>query len=151
MPLESDSSRQLPLPGFERCQLPAGDLSAAAQGAEEQAAVPDERQLDLFAEGDARLGELLAEDLAPPWLACLGAVWRLWPAPPATELELGAFGEGIGREGAADEALGFWQCLRVAETPGCPEELLHEARRQMKKLRADLHALYLRRVRPADS
>jgi hypothetical protein len=49
--------------------------------------------------------------------------------------------------GVERDALCFWECLRVAETPECPEELLHEARRRMKKLHGDFHALYIRRVR----
>jgi hypothetical protein len=96
--------------------------------------------------GDAALADLLAEDLPPPWLACLGAVRRLWPVPAASETELRAF---LGQElSPDDDALGFWQCLRVAETPGRAEPLLHEARRRMKRLRPELHAAYMRLARP---
>ena len=97
-------------------------------------------------ERDAPLADLLAEDMTPRWLACLGAVRRLWPVPAATALDLPAFEGGLASEEAA---LRFWQCLRVAETPGRPEALLLEARRRMKRLQPDLHALYMRRTRPA--
>jgi hypothetical protein len=42
--------------------------------------------------------------------------------------------------------MAFWQCLRVAETPGCPEELRHAARRRMKQLHPELHAAFMRRA-----
>ena len=44
-----------------------------------------------------------------------------------------------------EAALGFWRCLQVAESADCPEELLHDARRRMKRLRPELHGLYMRR------
>jgi hypothetical protein len=31
---------------------------------------------------DPAVADLLAEDLDPRWLACLGRIRRLWPAPP---------------------------------------------------------------------
>jgi hypothetical protein len=98
-------------------------------------------------EDDSRLADLLGENLEPPWLGCLGVIRRLWPVPRATAAELRDF-EGVGcLVGVERDALCFWECLRVAETPECPEELLHEARRRMKKLHGDFHALYIRRVR----
>jgi hypothetical protein len=100
----------------------------------------------LEVEEDPHLSDLLAEGWSPPWLACLGAVRRLWPVPAATPDELRAFAGGGDTEG--DEALLFWRCLQAAEAPGCPEHLRHEARRRMKRLRPELHALYMRRARP---
>jgi hypothetical protein len=44
-----------------------------------------------------------------------------------------------------EAALEFWRCLQVAETADCPEKMLHQARRSMKRLRPELHALYMRR------
>jgi hypothetical protein len=94
---------------------------------------------------DAVLSELLAEDLSPRWLACLGVVRRLWPAPTPTPAELAAF-RSPAAGAAADEASAFWQCLGVAESASSPEDLLHEARRRMKALQPELHALYMRRA-----
>jgi hypothetical protein len=44
--------------------------------------------------------------------------------------------------------MAFWQCLRVAESPDCPYDLRHQARRRMKQLHPDLHALFMRRAAP---
>jgi hypothetical protein len=98
---------------------------------------------------DEALADLLAEDLPPRWLACLGRIRRLWPSSPPKDAEWEALGE-IARGGAGDEepAMAFWQCLRLAESPGCPDHLLQEARRRMKQLHPDLHALFMRRVAP---
>jgi hypothetical protein len=89
---------------------------------------------------DEAVREVLGEDLAPRWLASLGAIRRLWPA-----------GEPSLREPAAEPdepALAFWAWLSVACAPGCPEQRLHEARRQMKRLHPALHAEAMRlRVR----
>jgi len=45
-----------------------------------------------------------------------------------------------------EAALEFWRCLQVAESVDTPEEVLHEARRRMKRLSPELHALYMRRA-----
>jgi hypothetical protein len=42
--------------------------------------------------------------------------------------------------------MAFWQCLRLAESPGCPDHLLQQARRRMKQIHPDLHALFMRRA-----
>jgi hypothetical protein len=83
--------------------------------------------------------EVLAEHLTPRWLACLGSVRRPWPAPPLSPSEIVVLGAGRTDAFAADDpALRFWHCLRAAEAPGCPSEVLHEARRRMKALHPDL-------------
>jgi hypothetical protein len=41
-------------------------------------------------------------------------------------------------------ALAFWGCLRLAESPDCPDDLRQEARRRMKQLDPGLHALFMR-------
>lgn len=137
------------LAGFLTAQARAegADSSPAARGLVRDALLAG-RAVDATAIADDALADLFAEDLPPPWLACLGAVRRLWPVPPASEAELRAF---QARGAAEGDALGFWECLRVAETPGRPEPLLHEARRRMKRLRPDLHAAYMRLARPAVS
>lgn len=95
---------------------------------------------------DADLAELLAEDEPPRWLASLGVIRRLWPVPRSGGTEPEGFRAAPGEPGSDEEAaLNFWDCLTVAETADCPEALLHEARRRMKRLRPDLHALYMRR------
>ena len=97
--------------------------------------------------GDEPLRDLLAEEHSVRWLACLGAIRRLWPAPPASEDDLSTFRQGP-RNAAVDDdaALDFWLCLRVALRPERPESLLQDARRRMKKLRPDFHSLFMRRV-----
>ena len=95
---------------------------------------------------DAALADLLAEDFPPRWLACLGLIRRLWSAPPPDEADIEALRSPPAETPSDEEAaLGFWRCLQVAESADCPEELLHDARRRMKRLRPELHGLYMRR------
>jgi hypothetical protein len=95
---------------------------------------------------DGPVADVLAEDMPSRWLACLGAVRRLWPAPPLSPAETNALAAGrTDALAACDPALEFWRCLRVADTPACPDERLHEARRRMKALHPELHAAYMRR------
>ena len=97
----------------------------------------DIRPLDLE---DEAVSDLLAEDLAPRWLACLGAIRRLWPLPQ----ELDAF-EGDPVEPVEDDkrALAFWKCLGVALGRSGNERLLREARKRMKRLNPELHAEHM--------
>ena len=98
---------------------------------------------------DQAVEEVLAEDLPPRWLACLGSIRRLWPAPPLSPSEIDGLGAGRPEALVADDAaLAFWHCLRAAEAPECPTEVLHEARRRMKALHPDLHAAFMRRLPP---
>jgi hypothetical protein len=93
---------------------------------------------------DDRVRDLLAEPLAPAWLASLGAIRRLWGAPAVDEpaaanllaLPIGARTADV--NGAA--ARSFWDCLRIAWSP-VPEALRQEARRRMKRLDPELHRL----------
>jgi hypothetical protein len=94
---------------------------------------------------DPPVADLLAEDLAPRWLASLGAISRIWPAPPLDEAALSGFGGDDGGASSDDEEA-FWRCLRVADDPRAPVESRHEARRRMKRLRPDLHARYMGRA-----
>jgi hypothetical protein len=96
---------------------------------------------------DEPVADLLAEDLSPAWLACLGRVRRLWPSPPPRDPEWAALREiARGDAGSEDPAMAFWQCLRLAESPSCPEGLRHAARRRMKQLHPGLHAAFMRRA-----
>jgi hypothetical protein len=98
---------------------------------------------------DAPLADLLAEDLPPRWLACLGRVRRLWLHSPLHGPEWETLREiARGEAGNEDPAMAFWQCLRLAESPDCPDELRHAARRRMKQIHPDLHALFMRRAAP---
>jgi hypothetical protein len=100
---------------------------------------------------DEALMELLAEDEPPPWLACLGVIRRLWPAPRPSSGTFDSPSSPIVDHGSTTRAaLAFWSCLRAAEDRDCTEGLLHEARRRMKALRPDLHTLYMRRSRSRD-
>lgn len=96
---------------------------------------------------DADVADLLAEDHPPRWLACLGRLRRLWPALPLPDPELVALAPiARGDVDPEDAALGFWHCLRLAESPGCPDELRQQARRRMKQLHPDFHARFMRRA-----
>lgn len=95
---------------------------------------------------DQALADLLAEDEEPPWLACLGVIRRLWPTPRLMPEDIGALsGPFVEPASGEQAALAFWSCLRVAEDRDCPEGALHEARRRMKRLRPEFHALHMRR------
>jgi hypothetical protein len=99
---------------------------------------------------DGAVADLLAEDEAPAWLACLGALRRLWPASRPGEEMVAALLSGPFREPASPEEAGevFWSCLQAAEDRGSPEPLMLEARRRMKRLNPAFHALYMRRAAP---
>jgi hypothetical protein len=98
---------------------------------------------------DQALADLLAEDLPPRWLACLGRIRRLWPASAPRHSEWEGLREiARGRAGDEDAAMVFWQCLRLAESPDCPDDLRQQARRRMKQLHPGLHALSMRRELP---
>lgn len=85
---------------------------------------------------DAPLADLLAEDRDPRWLACLGRIRRLWPSVPPRAPEC---------DSRVDHpAVAFWDCLRLAESAECPDELRQQARRRMKQLDPELHALFMR-------
>jgi len=91
---------------------------------------------------DAAFVDLLAEDRAPQWLACVGALRRLWPVPAA---EAGGAGEALPPP-EDDEERGeqFWRCLQIAAS--APRESLAagEARKRMKVLDPTLHAQFMR-------
>jgi hypothetical protein len=94
---------------------------------------------------DAPLADLLAEDRDPRWIACLGRIRRLWPSVPPRAAEWNSLGQLARGEGRVDDpALAFWDCLRLAESAECPDELRQQARRRMKQLDPELHALFMR-------
>jgi hypothetical protein len=97
---------------------------------------------------DPPVADLLAEDRAAPWLACLGAIRRLWPALPAEPARLAS----LSSEPPPDEesARQFWRCLLTAEDPTTAEDARHDARRAMKRLDPDMHGHYMRRARQPD-
>jgi hypothetical protein len=92
---------------------------------------------------DPAFVDLLAEDRAPQWLACLGALRRLWAVPPASGSELALplppFPEADGERG-----LQFWRCLRRAVSGSRDDLSAVEARKLMKLLDGDLHAEFMR-------
>jgi hypothetical protein len=105
------------------------------------------RSTKLLFREDGAVAELLAEDLSPPWLACLGRIRRLWPSSPLPEAERQAPLDLVGgQEGDDDRAIAFWRCLCLAETPDCPEALVHAARRRIKQLHPGLHVAFMRRL-----
>jgi len=91
---------------------------------------------------DARIVDLLAENHRPVWLACLGALRQLWPVPPADLSELAPVvvdsqdGDERGRE--------FWARLRCTVSCGRDDPAAVAARKRMKQLDADMHALFMR-------
>ena len=92
---------------------------------------------------DSALADLLAEDLLPRWLACLGRIRRLWSSPRAAEWE--ALGEvARGASGDEDPATSFWQCSSPSADRA--DDLRLQARRRMKQLHPELHALFMRQA-----
>jgi hypothetical protein len=94
---------------------------------------------------DEALADLLAEDLEPAWLACLGALRGLWPCPPVENAHVVAVHATDERAGASDDAASlFWSALTVAADRSLDESLRGEARKRMKRLNPDLHAIVMR-------
>jgi len=102
---------------------------------------------DLGDSGDPALDDLRAEDLAPRWLASLGAIRHILPLTPPDPREREALAAGLDAPVPAPDdarALAFWDALRLAEFhSGLPERLLHAARRRLRQLHPDLHAAYM--------
>ncbi len=94
---------------------------------------------------DPEVSELLAEDLEPEWLACLGVLRRVLPCPRPCEAELQALRAGIESDTTeAARAHRFLSCLKVVAHVREDEALRLEARRQMKRLNAGMHAVCVR-------
>lgn len=91
---------------------------------------------------DARIVDLLAENHRPVWLACLGALRQLWPVPPADLSELAP----VVADSQDDDERGreFWTCLRYTVSCGRDDPTAVAARKRMKQLDADMHALFMR-------
>ena len=91
---------------------------------------------------DDRLVDLLAENHGPVWLACLGALRHLWPVPPADSSELAP----LVVDSPDDDERGrqFWACLRRIVSCGRDDPAAVAARKRMKQLDIDMHALYMR-------
>ena len=98
-----------------------------------------------MAEGDfddARFADILAENHGPVWLACLGALRHLWPVPPADLSDL----VQLALETLDDDERGrqFWACLQRTVSCSRDDPAAVAARKRMKQLDADMHALYMR-------
>jgi hypothetical protein len=93
---------------------------------------------------DAAVADLLAEDLEPVWMASVGALGRLWPCPPPGADAVEAVRSGTPADGRAEDGLRFWSCLQVLTHIRDEEALRRQARVQMKRLNAGLHALVMR-------
>ena len=91
---------------------------------------------------DDRVVDLLAENHGPVWLACLGALRQLWPVPPADLSELAR----VVADSQNDDERGreFWACLRRTVSGGRDHPAAVAARKRMKQLDADMHALFMR-------
>lgn len=95
---------------------------------------------------DPGVRDLLAEDLSPRWLACLGVVRRLWPSVPRDDGNDGS-DDAIDADGDDDaHAATFWRCLQITEDHAAPRDAVHAARKRMKRLNPALHAAYLKRL-----
>jgi hypothetical protein len=92
---------------------------------------------------DDRLVDLLAEDQRPIWLACLGALRHLWPVPPAGPAELTLACSPI-PDDEDERGREFWVCLQCAIACGRDEPTAVAARKRMKLLHPDMHALFMR-------
>lgn len=95
---------------------------------------------------DPALRELLAEDLDPRWLACLGVVRRAWPVTRGDAPEHGAPDDALDPDDDDARAAAFWRCLQVTEDRAAPEAAVHAARKRMKRLHPGLHAACLKRL-----
>lgn len=91
---------------------------------------------------DDRLVDLLAEDHSSVWLACLGALRHLWSVPPADLSELAP----VVVDSQDDDERGreFWACLRCTVSFRRDDPAAVAARKRMKQLDADMHALFMR-------
>ncbi len=100
------------------------------------------RVLEPLAFPAGALRELLAEDLAPRWLACLGAVRRLWPVPTPPDA-----GAALRHPSDDDDerARAFWECLGVARSATADEPQRLAARRLLRQLHPGLHAQAVQR------
>lgn len=134
----------------ERPGRPPDEARAAARALVRDTLLAGRTLEPLDFRDDPEVADVLAEDLEPRWLACLGRIRRLWPTTPLGGVERERpVPVGGGAEPLADPALAFWDCLRVAESPDRPEDLRQQARRRMKQLAPDLHAVFIRRARHA--
>jgi hypothetical protein len=91
---------------------------------------------------DDRLVDLLAEDHSPVWLASLGALRHLWSVPPADASELPP--RVVDSQDDDERGREFWACLRRTVSSGRDEPAALAARKRMKQLDADMHALFMR-------
>ena len=88
---------------------------------------------------DARFVDLLAENHGPVWLACLGALRHLWPVPPADWSELApSVADSQDDDERGQPVLG---CLRRSRLLRRDDPAAVAARKRMKQLDADMHAL----------
>ena len=99
---------------------------------------PDPGEFD-----DDRLVDLLAENHCPAWLACLGALRHLWPVPPADAASELAPTAGDCQD---DDERGrqFWACLQRTVSCSRDAPAAVAARKRMKQLDPDMHALFMR-------
>jgi hypothetical protein len=127
-------------------EISADDGRRLSRGLIRDALLAGRFLLSLDFKHDEPVADLLAEDLSPRWLGCLGQVRRLWTAPQPDRFDLARVRSAPADDGPDDEAARmFWQCLCVADDADSPDELVHEARRRMKQIRPELHALYMKR------
>jgi hypothetical protein len=91
---------------------------------------------------DVRFVDLLAENRGPVWLACLGALRHLWPVPPADSSELAPL--VVDSQDDDERGRQFWACLRRTVSCGRDDPAAVAARKRMKQLDADMHALFMR-------
>jgi hypothetical protein len=92
---------------------------------------------------DPAFVDLLAENRGPGWLACVGALRRLWPVPSADAADL-ALLLPPGPDDDDERGRQFWACLRRTVACGRDDPALGDARKRMKQLDADLHAQFMR-------
>jgi hypothetical protein len=134
-------------PGVTGSQPEAGPPDDCGDAPIVETQATDRRQIELFADHvvlardlDAALSAGRFEEAAQLHIAIADA---FGPSEWETLRDVAR-----GRAGSEDPAMAFWACLRAAESRDCPDDLLHQARRRMKQLRPDLHALLMRWVPP---
>jgi hypothetical protein len=92
---------------------------------------------------DGAVRDLLSENLEPEWLASLGALRRVWSVTVVDGTEAATV---LQRQTGTDRrefGRWFWDCLCVARSPTTTDALRQEARRRMKRLDPELHAIAL--------
>jgi hypothetical protein len=93
---------------------------------------------------DPRFVDLLAENRPPTWLACVGALHRVWPVPGLSADELALALPAVPQENDDERGAQFWLCMRMTVSHARDSAAAGEARKRMRLLDAALHGQFMR-------